>query len=201
MKNFISEQKTVELSLKKLLEENNLLENEIVYKKEIKKGNLLKQETVVLTAYKREDLLESSIEFLKKITKELEVDINCEIVNDENRTIIKISSEKKNTLIGKNGQTISALETLVRQKIQSETGVNFRLTVDVENYRDKKDEKIIFLAQKTAMEVLETKFPAKLDSMTSYERRLVHSALSEIKGIKTHSEGEEPNRYTIIEAE
>lgn len=201
MKKMISEAKTVEEAIAKLLEENNLKSDDILYTKSIKKGHLLKSETVVITAYQKNDLLDSAKEFLKEIALGLSSEIKCEILKKEERSVIKIYSENNAVLIGKNGQTIKALETLVRQKIQSETGVNFKVTVDVENYREKRDESIIRLAKKTAKEVLETKVPVTLDSMTSYERRLVHSALSEFKGIKTHSEGEEPNRYTIIEAE
>lgn len=201
MKKILSEAKTLEEALDKLSKENNIELNDILYKKEIKKGHLLKSETIILTAYLKSELLDSAKEFLKEIALGLNSEVKCEILNKEERSIIKLYSENNAVLIGKNGQTIKALETLARQKIQSETGIHFKVTVDVEDYRDKKDERVIRLAKKTAKEVLETKISVTLDSMTSYERRLVHSALSEFKGIKTHSEGEEPNRYTIIEAE
>lgn len=199
MEKIVSESKTIEDALEKLYLENDLTSNEIIYKKEIKKGKLLKSDTIVVTAYLKTDLCNVATDFLKQIAEGLNACVKCEILNSDQRTIIKLYSENNSVLIGKNGQTIKALETLIRQKIFVDFGVNFKINLDVEDYREKKDQRIVHLARKSAKEVLETKIPVTLDSMTSYERRLVHSTLSEFDGITTRSEGEEPNRYTIIE--
>lgn len=201
MKKIISEAKTIEEALEKLYEQENVSKEDILYKKEIKKGHLLKGDSVIVTAYLKDDLCESAKEFLKEIASGLDSSVKFEVLNKDDRTYIKMYSENNSILIGKNGQTIRALETLIKQKIFAQTGVNYKINIDVENYKDKRDARIIRLAKQTAKEVLETKISVKMDSMTSYERRLVHSALTEFKGIKTHSEGEEPNRCTVIEAE
>ncbi len=199
MEKIISDSKTIEEALEKLYSENNLSKNDVIYTKEIKKGKLLKSDTIVVTAYRKSDLCNIATDYLKEIAEGLNSLIKCEVLNKEERTIIKLYSENNPILIGKNGQTIKALETLTRQKLFVEFGVNFKINLDIENYREKKDQRIIHLAKKSAKEVLETKIPVTLDSMTSYERRLVHSALTEFEGVTTRSEGEEPNRYTIIE--
>ena len=101
-------------------------------------------------------------------------------------------------LIGKNGYTISALQTIVRQIVFNEINQNISIILDVENYKEKKIKNIEYLAKKTAREVAKTKVEAKLDSMNSYERRIVHSILSEDKYVYTESIGEEPNRCVVI---
>ena len=109
-----------------------------------------------------------------------------------------IDTDWKLGLIGRNGNTIQALQTLVRQIIYNEINQNISIILDVENYKEKKIKNIEYLAKRTAKEVAKTKVEAKLDSMNSYERRIVHSILSEDKYVYTESTGEEPNRCVII---
>ena len=66
------------------------------------------------------------------------------------------------------------------------------------NYKEKNQKRLEWLAKKTAKEVVETKMPVSLDNMTSYERRIIHNILTDFKGVKTESEGEEPNRHVVI---
>ena len=91
-----------------------------------------------------------------------------------------------------------APENLVRQKIQLETGMFFIISLDVENYKDKKISRLERLAKQTAREVKRTHIDVHLENMNSYERRIIHNALSEFKGISTKSTGEEPNRHIVI---
>ena len=70
--------------------------------------------------------------------------------------------------------------------------------VMVNDYQEKREHSLEKLAKRVAKEVSETKIEAKLDSMNSYERHLVHDVLSNYKGIKTESEGEQPNRCVVI---
>ena len=106
-----------------------------------------------------------------------------------------------NILIGHNGNTLRALETLVKQKIQLETGVYFVISLDVENYKDKKVANLERLAKRTAKEVARTKVEVHLENMNAYERRIIHNILTNFKGVTTKSEGEEPNRHFVISAE
>ena len=64
--------------------------------------------------------------------------------------------------------------------------------------KEKNQKRLEWLAKKTAKEVVETKMPVSLDNMTSYERRIIHNILTDFKGVKTESEGEEPNRHVVI---
>ena len=72
------------------------------------------------------------------------------------------------------------------------------MDIDINSYKEKHEKSIEHLAKKIAREVAESKIPVKLDSMNSYERRIVHSILSDDKYVYTESIGEEPNRCVVI---
>ena len=190
--------KDFEETLNLICEENNLSKDNIVYKKgEVKKA-LFKGETTEVIVYKKEDIYKEAKEFLNQIINNLGLEASFELKNQEDRAVLKIYSNNNSILIGHNGNTLKALETLVRQKIQNEIGVHFIISLDVENYKDKKIERLERLAKKTAKEVQKTKMDVTMENMNAYERRIVHNVLTNFKNISTKSEGEEPNRHIII---
>ncbi len=201
MEKLVKEAKTIEEAIEKLNKEYSLESKDYVYKKETVKGKLFKGDNILLTAYLKKDIYENIKSYLKEVCKGLNLEVSFEILTKEERTTIKMHSDSSSILIGKNGQTIKALEILSKQKIFIETGINFKITLDVENYRDKKESQLIKLAKQTAKEVLQTKITTHLENMNSFERRIIHNTLTEIKGIKTHSEGEDPNRHIVVETE
>ncbi len=201
MKKIVKEAKTIEEAISKLEEEEKLTSNDYLYKKHVVKGSFLKSDSIKIEAYLKENILEDIKIYLKDIIKNLGLEISLEVRKNEERITINLISNNNPLLIGKNGQTLKALETMITQRVYSEYDLNYKVYLDVENYREKKDNRIIKLAKQTAKDVLKTKNSAILENLTSYERRLMHNSLAEFKGIKTHSEGDEPNRNLIIEIE
>lgn len=190
--------KNFETVFEEILTENNLTQEEVIYKTtEIKKG-LFKSANVEVTIYKKSDIYDFVKEFLKEIVNNLGLEVTFETKKVEDRVVIKMYSNNNNILIGHNGNTIKALENLVRQKIQLETGMFFIISLDVENYKDKKISRLERLAKQTAREVKRTHIDVHLENMNSYERRIIHNALTNNKNVYTESEGEEPNRYVVI---
>ena len=188
-------------TLEEILKDNNLKKEEVIYTTGETKKSLFKGETVEVIVYKKSDIYNSIKDFLKQIINNLGLEVSFEIKNNDDRTTIKMYSDNNNILIGHNGNTLRALETIVRQKIQIETGVHFVVALDVENYKDKKVSRIERLAKQTAREVAKTKVPVKLENMNAFERRIVHNILTDFKGVTTKSEGEEPNRHVVISPE
>ena len=125
-------------------------------------------------------------------------DIQLETQRTDNYIKITMHSENSSILIGKGGRTLSSIQTLLRSALSTQTGMKINVIVDVENYRIRQENNIERLAKKLAKEVLKTKEPITMDSMNSYERRLVHNVLSNFKNISSESEGEEPNRKVVI---
>ena len=192
--------KDFEETLNEILKENNLSKEDVVYTTgEVKKG-LFKGETTEVIVFKKSDIYSFAKDFLKEVINNLGLDVSFETKKMEDRTVIKMYSNNNNILIGHNGNTLKALETLVRQKIQLETGVYFVISLDVENYKDKKIARIERLAKNIAREVRKTKVETHLENMNAYERRIVHNILTDFKGVTTKSEGEEPNRHVVISA-
>ena len=187
--------------LAEILKENNLTEEDVVYTTKENKGKLFKGSTVTVTVIKKEDLYQEAKEFLKQIIEGLGLEVSFEMQKREGVTIIKIFSNRNAILIGKNGQTLKTLELLVKQMLNAKYGVNLSIMLDVENYRKKKERNLEFLAKKTAKEVVKTKVEVHLENMNSYERRIIHNCLTNFKGVKTESEGVEPNRHIVIKPE
>lgn len=185
-------------TLNALLEESNLTKEAIIYKScEIKKG-LLGGTSIEVIAYKKEDIYSFVKEYLKEVIENLGLEITFEVKKKEDRAVIKMYSDNNNILIGRNGNTLRSFETIVKRKIEMETGIHFNISLDVENYKDKQEARLERLAKKTAKEVVRSKIPVHLENMNPYERRIVHNALTNFKGVTTKSEGEDPNRHIVI---
>ena len=201
MEKIIKDGKVTEEVLEEILAENSLTKDEIVYTSRDKKGKLFQGNLKEVTVYKKTDINNSIKEFLKEIIENMGLEVSFEVVTKDERTTIKMYSNNNPIIIGKNGHTLKVLETLAKQKIQNDTGIFYKINLDVSNYKEKIQKSIERLAKNTAREVAKTKIPVALDNMTSYERRIVHNVLTDFKGVKTESEGEEPNRHVVIKPE
>ena len=197
MKKSIYEAKTFEEAKEKALSELNIAEENLIINILEEKNTLLKK-YIKIEVINYNDVIDYTKEVVTEITKLMGLDVNLEVRRRDENITIKIFSDHNAVLIGKNGYTIGALQTIVRQIIFNEVNQNISIILDVENYKEKKIKSIEYLAKKTAREVAKTKVEAKLDSMNSYERRAVHNILSEDKYVYTESIGEEPNRCVVI---
>ena len=199
MKMYVYEGKNLEELTLQALKELNVKEDEMItdYKEET--VGLLKKKKYTLNVVLKSDVLEFSKEYVKNIVKGMGLeDVQLETQRTDNYIKITIHSENSSILIGKNGRTLSSIQTLLRAAISKKTSMHINVVLDVENYKVRQEKNIERLAKKLAKEVIKTKEPITMDSMNSYERRLVHNALTNFKGITTESEGEEPNRRVVI---
>lgn len=174
--------------------QNNLIIKEL---EEIK-GGLFKSKKVEIEVIERREVVKYIKEYLQKLLKDLGFTVNIEIKNKDEIPTYTIYSDNDALLIGKNGKNLKALSILTSQHLLNEIGKNFKFTIDINSYKEKREKSLEYLAKKIAREVAATKVEAKLDSMNSYERRIIHNALTNNKQVYTESEGEEPNRYVVI---
>ena len=198
MKFEVFEAKTLEDAKAKALEELNVTEDEIISTHEEKKGKLFKSSTVLFKAIKISNIADYIKENLKELLENMNIEAQFETNVRNSQINIKMYSDKNNILIGKNGQTLMAIQTILRQQVYNQINIYPHILLDVENYKEKKLTNLERNAKKIAREVMKTKIDVKLDNMNSYERRIIHNALSEFKNISTTSEGEEPNRHIVI---
>ena len=199
MKIYEYEGKNIEELTLQALKELDVKEDEMITDLKEETVGLLKKKKYTLRIVLKSDVLDYSKKYLKDIAIGMGIkDIQLETQRTENYIKITMHSENSSILIGKGGRTLSSLQTLLKAALSNQTGMKINIIVDVENYRIKQENNIEKLAKKLAKEVLKTKEPITMDSMNSYERRIVHNVLGNFKGISTESEGEEPNRKVVI---
>lgn len=198
MNKIVKEGKVLEEIIEAIKSENNLADNEFLYTRKEQKGGLFKGTTLVVEAISLQEIQDHLKEFLKELLAKMGLEVTFESMIREGQIIIKMYSNNNPILIGKNGQTLKALETVCKQIIYNEIGTFPYLSLDVEDYKTKQLKRLERLAKNVAREVAKTKVEATLDSMNSYERRIVHNALTNFKGVYTESTGEEPNRCVVI---
>lgn len=120
-------------------------------------------------------------------------------INDEG-VFLNIESDTDGLLIGRRGDTLDALQYITSLYLnKGHKDSNYiRVSVDTEGYRARREESLRKLARSKALQVSRTGRPIEMEPMNPYERRILHSALQDFRGVTTHSEGEEPNRHVVI---
>lgn len=174
-----------------------LEENLIIIEKEPQKSGLFKSKKIDIEVIEKREVKKFIKEYLQNFLKDLGFNSNIEFKNDD-IPIYTIYSDNDALLIGKNGKNLHALEIILSQVLKKELGIQFKFILDINSYKEKREKTIERLARNIAKEVATTKVETKLDSMNSYERRIVHQILSNNKHVYTESVGEEPNRCVVI---
>lgn len=196
------EGKDLELLINEFCEENNLTKDDFYYQyQEVKSGLFNKNSN-----YEVNFILKSSIpvyikEFLEELLNNMGIKANFETKVRDDVIYIKIYSDNNPILIGKNGNTLKALETIVKQKLNADLNIRPRICLDIENYREKQQSRLERMARNLAKEVVKTNIEVELENMNAFNRRIIHNALTNFKGVKTESVGEEPNRHVVIKPE
>ena len=137
--------------------------------------------------------------FLMELTKLMGVDVTIDMGTDaEGNVYGYINGDTLGILIGRRGETLDAVQYLTSLKVNRGREGYTRVTLDTENYRAKREDTLIRLANRMANRALRTGRKVSLEPMNPYERRIIHFALQQTEGVDTHSEGEEPNRHVVI---
>ena len=190
-----TKEEAIQLAKEELQEvEENLFIKEV----ETTKGGLFKSKKVEIEVIEKREVVKDIKDYLIKLLKNMGYSVNIEVKNKEEVPKYIIFSDNDALLIGKNGKNLTALSTVVSQHLNKELGRNYKFILDINAYKEKRDKNLERLAKRIAREVGTTKVEAKLDPMNSYERRIIHNALTNSKRVYTESEGEEPNRYVVI---
>ena len=197
MKKYYYEAKTLEEAKEKALKELHITEENAIINVIEEKQGLLKK-IVKIEVIMINDIINFLKETVKNITNLMNIQANLEIRRKDFNFEIKIFSDNNSILIGKDGKTLEAFQNIIRQILSKEINEQYRVVLDVEDYKEKKFRNLERFAKQVAREVSRTKIETKLDRMNSYERRIVHNALANNKYVYTESIGEEPNRCIVI---
>lgn len=143
--------------------------------------------------------LKYAMEFLKGILSRFnEEEYTLTPVKSETGCIIKISGRNVGALIGRKGETMEALSYLTGLAANRTEDSFEKITVDVADYRHKREGDLVHNAKKRANKVLKTGRPFGFEPMNPYERRIIHATVSEIEGVKSESKGEGSSRRVVI---
>ena len=136
--------------------------------------------------------------FLKKIIELLGIDAEVKLDSNKEHETLTLVADDSAAVIGYRGEVLDALQTLTSAVANIGNDKYSKVVVDCENYRDRREETLISLANKLAAKATEIKADVILEPMNPFERRIIHTALADSETVTTKSEGVEPNRYVII---
>jgi len=137
-------------------------------------------------------------EFLTELLKHMDVSATAEVTETEESINVNLVGDSTGVLIGRRGETLDALQYLTSLVVNKDLDEYKRVVLDTENYRAKREETLIKLANRIAGKVAKTGKRVVLEPMNPYERRVLHATLQDNEKVETVSEGEEPYRRVII---
>lgn len=137
-------------------------------------------------------------EILENILGLLALEGSFEVNEKEEGIFVTIDTEDAGRLIGRNGETLTALQYLVNQILSRQQEEFKRVIVDVANWRSSKEEDLARRASEWAAQVLETGKPLELEPMPAWQRRVVHMTIQDTPGVASESEGEGIERHLVI---
>jgi spoIIIJ-associated protein len=140
---------------------------------------------------------EKAINLIKEIMQKSNIEGNIEVIDDEDCVFINVSGPDLGLMIGKKGETLSAIQTIVNV-VMRKVGSSKKAIIDIEGYRKRRIDNIVEIARNSADKATRIGKPVMLKPMNSYDRRIVHVALQDYNDIVTTSEGEEPDRQVVI---
>lgn len=197
MNKYYFEGKTEEQTINTALEELKLSKEDLIVNSIEDKSSILKK-NVKIEVLNMNEIITFIKDTLNQITDLMGAKSNLEVRRRDNNISVTIFSENNSILIGKNGKNVAALQLIIRQMVNSKLKEPLSIIIDVGNYKEKRARSIEYLAKRLAREAYKTKTEVTMDSMNSYERRIVHEALADDKYVYTESIGEEPNRKVVI---
>jgi spoIIIJ-associated protein len=145
------------------------------------------------------DPIEETKHYLLEILGNMEIIPDIQVKKDGRNIEFKMTGEKMALVIGKRGQTLNSLQYLTQLALNRKTNQFMTIILNAENYRSRREQALVQLAGRLAERAIQNRQSVTLEPMPSFERKIIHNALSKNNKIKTHSEGEEPNRYLVID--
>ena len=143
--------------------------------------------------------VKAAVDYLQEVIEKMGVqDVKFSAVQKGEATIIRLDGEKMGALIGRRGETMESLSYLASLVANRLEGDYIKLGLDVAGYRDKRESDLTALAQRIGAKVRRTGRSFAMEPMNPYERRIIHSAISKMEGVRSESKGEGRDRRVVI---
>jgi spoIIIJ-associated protein len=149
-----------------------------------------------------DDRQEKAQRYISGLLTHMGVRADIKVSERENGRInISLSGNSMGVIIGRRGETLDAIQHLVNYSINRGSEKHTHISVDAENYRSKREDSLVRLAEKMAAKAVKYRRSMALEPMNSYERHVIHTALQNYEGVSTSSTGTEPNRRVVVNYE
>ncbi|MCA9766201.1 MAG: protein jag [Carnobacterium sp.] len=129
----------------------------------------------------------------------IETTVTTDVNLSDRQVVFHIHTENAGLIIGKHGRILNALQSLAQVLLYQQAKTKFIVIVNVGDYRERREASLKNVASRTAEKVVRTNSPVFLEPMPAFERKQIHFYLSKNKCVTTHSEGNEPHRYLVVE--
>jgi len=206
MKSIRQEAKNVEEAIEKVLKKLNVSRDqiEVEVKQEGSNGlfGLIGNKDAVIEARVKKSPVKIGQEFITNVFKESTLDVEVEVIEEETNSkqvLYNLKSPDLGIVIGHRGETLDALQYLTSLVVNKEVNEYFRILLDAEGYRKRREKTLIRLAKKLARKAVQKGRKVVLEPMPPHERRIIHIALQDDERVKSYSEGQEPFRKVMIE--
>ena len=157
------------------------------------------EETEVPIVIEENAKVKAAVEYLQEVIAKMGVEnVTFSAVQKGEATIIRLDGEKLGALIGRRGETMESLSYLASLVANRLEGNYIKLGLDVAGYRDKRESDLTALAQRIGAKVRKTGRSFAMEPMNPYERRIIHSAISKMEGVRSESKGEGRDRRVVI---
>lgn len=137
--------------------------------------------------------------YLRGVLEAMDVtDYTLEVTEQDNHCTITLDGENLGFIIGRRGETLDALQYLTGLVANRAGGSYYRVTLDIGNYREKREQALVVLARRLGGQTARTGRRNSLEPMNPYERRIIHTTVQEMEGVISWSVGSDPNRHVVI---
>ncbi|TDM40275.1 protein jag [Macrococcoides goetzii] len=163
--------------------------------------NATTEKESVSKKHAKTDALNQTEKYITAIIQEMGLNVSAtSTFKNNSEVVINLESSEAGRIIGKRGQVLNSLQLLAQNYYNHIEKGYMTVTLDIENYREKRKETLQNLALNMSKKAVATRKPVKFEPMPNYERKIMHQILTNIENIETYSEGREPHRYLVIKA-
>ena len=149
--------------------------------------------------YDVEEVVASVTGYVQNIVDEMDVEASLASAHNRRTINMQIDTNEPGRIIGYHGKVLKALQLLAQNYLYNRYSKSFYISINVNDYVEHRAEVLQSYAQKLADRVLEYQHSQKTDPMSNNERKIIHRIISKMDGLTSYSEGDEPNRYVVVD--
>ncbi len=195
-------EKAIELAAEELQVTADELDVEVLQEPQKKVLGLFGGVSAKIRATVREkDAAATAVAFLENVLAKMGVsDVKVTATTENDHCVLSLEGEDLGFIIGRRGDTLDALQYLTSLVANRGGGAYQRISINIGNYREKREKTLSGLARKAAIQAAKTGRSTSLEPMNPYERRIIHTAVQKVDGATSYSVGSDPHRHVVIAA-